>query len=144
MVYVPFYGYFLKWDLFALSDLLLSLAVFLPFGYILCTLFQGPAGSRGRAYFVSTIVGGALALLTEAFQIFLPGRYVDLTDVTAAGSRALGVLVAIRRKITSDGGAMVLYGIRPLLRKVFEVTKMTEIFPIGDDRAGAEELLRGL
>ena len=88
-VYVPFYGYFFKWDIFSLSDFLLSLAVFLPFGYILCILFQGPAESRARAYTISVLVGGAIALLTETFQIFLPGRYVDLSDVASA---MIGVL----------------------------------------------------
>jgi len=89
MVYVPFYGYFFKWDIFSLSDFLLSLAIFLPFGYILCILFQGPAESRLRAYSISILVGGAIALMAEGFQIFLPGRYVDLSD---AASAMVGVL----------------------------------------------------
>jgi anti-sigma B factor antagonist len=66
---------------------------------------------------------------------------LDLADVRFLSSRALGVLLTLRRKADAAGASVVLAGVRPDLTKIFKITKLDEMFEFFADRAAAIEHL---
>ena len=65
---------------------------------------------------------------------------VDLSAVTFVDSTALGVLVVAGRRCTDAGGELRLVGLRPHVRKVFDITGLSGAFPILPDLATATPL----
>lgn len=58
---------------------------------------------------------------------------VDLGDVTFLDSTGLSVLIAGLKRCQSAGGAMRVSSARPNVRRVFEVTGLTEVFQMAPD-----------
>jgi anti-anti-sigma factor len=61
-----------------------------------------------------------------------PALQVDLSGVTFVDSTGLGALVRIRNEAEQHGHEVELVGVRPEVRRVLDLTGLTEIFP---DRA---------
>jgi anti-sigma B factor antagonist len=55
---------------------------------------------------------------------------VDLAGVNFLDSSALGALVAAHRQLHDAGGTLSLAGARPHVRKVFQITRLTEVIPV--------------
>ena len=64
---------------------------------------------------------------------------VDLLGVTFLDSTALGVLVGAHKRCREAGGELRLVVTEPRIMKVFEITGLTEVFPIFRTVAGALE-----
>lgn len=60
-----------------------------------------------------------------------PKVIVDLSRVTYVDSSAVGTLVEFKRRMDrSNGGRVVLAGLRPRVRGVFEISKLDQFFTI--------------
>lgn len=57
---------------------------------------------------------------------------VDLTDTDFLDSSALGALVGVHKTLLSDDGVLRVVCTKPHLRRVFEITRMTEVVPMFD------------
>ncbi|MHB8329749.1 MAG: STAS domain-containing protein [Acidimicrobiales bacterium] len=55
---------------------------------------------------------------------------VDLSEVSFVDSTALGVLVSAVKRLRNAGGDLRLVVTQPHVSKVFEITGLTEVFPI--------------
>jgi anti-sigma B factor antagonist len=53
---------------------------------------------------------------------------VDLSAVTFIDSSGLATLVEAHRRISSDGGRLVIDRVQPRVQKVFEITRLTELY----------------
>ena len=62
---------------------------------------------------------------------------VNLGDVTYIDSSGVGALVEAYRKVKDRGGRLILFGMSPRVRSVFEVTKLDKFFEIVDTEAEA-------
>jgi anti-anti-sigma factor len=73
--------------------------------------------------------------LAERLQSVLdqghPSLLVDLREVTFLDSTGLSVLIAGLRRCQDAGGELRLVSPRPNVRKVFEITGLTEVFHVG-------------
>ena len=58
---------------------------------------------------------------------------VDLAGVNFLDSSALGVLTAAQHDFAAAGGGLRLAAPRPHVRKVFGITRLTEVIPLFDD-----------
>jgi anti-sigma B factor antagonist len=58
---------------------------------------------------------------------------LDLSSVTRLDSSGLGTLVGNARSIGSSGGAIILAGMNPRVRRVLEVTNLAQYFRIADE-----------
>ncbi|HUY64256.1 MAG TPA: STAS domain-containing protein [Acidimicrobiales bacterium] len=65
---------------------------------------------------------------------------VDLSEVSFVDSTALGVLVSGVKRLRTAGGDLRLVITQPHITKVFEITGLTEVFPIF---ASADEAVAG-
>lgn len=67
-----------------------------------------------------------------------PKRLVlDLREVPYMDSSGVGTLVEVFRRVRDYKGKMVLFGMNPRVRSVFEITKLDKFFTICDDQATA-------
>ena len=64
---------------------------------------------------------------------------IDLSQTFYISSRAIGMLVVIRRDIIKLGGRIVLYGLNPSVERVFRITRLYEQLNVCKDAAAAEE-----
>jgi anti-anti-sigma factor len=64
---------------------------------------------------------------------------LDLTEIWALSSLALGILANFQQRIEARGGRLVVCGLNPNLKQVFRMTKLDQIFVIRDT---AEEALQ--
>jgi len=55
---------------------------------------------------------------------------VDLTAVSFIDSTGLGVLIGARKRCEADGRTLVVVVAEPRIRKVFEITGLSELFDI--------------
>ncbi len=62
---------------------------------------------------------------------------VDLTAVTVMDSCGLSMLVAMKRAAEDGGARLVLFGLSPMIRRLFAVTKVERVFDIRDDENAA-------
>jgi anti-sigma B factor antagonist len=62
---------------------------------------------------------------------------VDLAGVNFLDSSALGVLIAVQRQLIDAGGELRLARPRPHVRKIFGITRLTEVVPLFDDMESA-------
>lgn len=64
---------------------------------------------------------------------------LDLSDVWALSSLALGILANFQHRVESRGGRLKLCGLNANIRQVFRMTKLDQIFAICETR---EEAIR--
>jgi anti-sigma B factor antagonist len=87
------------------------------------------------------VVGGEIDVATspqlrrELHQLIDQGAtsiVLDLSEVTFIDSSGLGVLVGVLKRLREDGGdrALVLAGLQDPVRKVFDITGLSELFTI--------------
>jgi anti-sigma B factor antagonist len=57
---------------------------------------------------------------------------VDLAEVTFLDSSALGALVAAHRDLAAVGGSLRLAAPQPHVRKVFRITRLSDVIPLYD------------
>lgn len=69
-----------------------------------------------------------------------PKRFVlDLTAVPYMDSSGIGTLVELYRRVGNYKGKLVLFGLNPRVRSVFEITKLERIFTICETESQAVE-----
>jgi len=68
---------------------------------------------------------------------------VDLASVTYTDSSGLGMLVGLLKRLRESGGAMAIAAPVPRVRRVLEITGLTQIFALCDDVAAALKEVRG-
>ena len=62
---------------------------------------------------------------------------VDLSGVPYMDSSGVGTLVEVFRRVTAYKGKMVLFGLNPRVRSVFEITKLDRFFTICENEEQA-------
>ena len=62
---------------------------------------------------------------------------LDMTELEFICSQGLGVLITIQGKLRRHGGSLKLVGVRPCIRRVLEVTRLTQMFDLYDSREQA-------
>ncbi|HET9950943.1 MAG TPA: VanZ family protein [Candidatus Eisenbacteria bacterium] len=95
---VPFRTYWLATEARAVSDLLLQLVLFAPFGAVAAfgaSRHRAPWAARAAGA-ASFFVAGGVAAGIEALQVFLPGKVPDSTDIVVAAIGGLGGYLAAR------------------------------------------------
>ncbi len=66
---------------------------------------------------------------------------MDMSETTFVDSSGLGVLVAGLQDARKHKGEMVLYGLRPEVVMLLELTRLDEVFPIRSNQLAAVEAL---
>ena len=64
---------------------------------------------------------------------------VDLAGVEYMDSSGVGTMVEIKRMLEGRGGEIVLVGLQPRVRGVFEITQLDKFFRIVNDLAEASD-----
>jgi anti-sigma B factor antagonist len=80
-------------------------------------------------------VATAPRLRQEAVRLTSSGNHrlvIELSGVGFLDSTGLGVIVGILKRTRTHGGELALAGAEPQVRKVFEITRMSDILPIHD------------
>ncbi|HVP10161.1 MAG TPA: STAS domain-containing protein [Phycisphaerae bacterium] len=62
---------------------------------------------------------------------------IDLSEVPYMDSSGVGTLVEVFRRVTAYKGKMVLFGLNPRVRSVFEITKLDRFFTICENEEQA-------
>jgi anti-anti-sigma factor len=68
---------------------------------------------------------------------------VDMGKTFHMSSRALGLFVALRKRLIETGGRLVLFAANPAVQKVMQVTRLNTIIPILATEADARSSLLG-
>ena len=66
-----------------------------------------------------------------------PRVLLDMAKVKSVSSSALGMLLALRGVVDRDGGRLGLVNVCKNVRAVFEMTRLTTLIPIYEDRREA-------
>lgn len=66
-----------------------------------------------------------------------PMLVLDFANVAHMSSSALGMLITLLKKVQAANGAMRLCNIRPVIREVFDITKLADLFDIHESRSAA-------
>ena len=62
-----------------------------------------------------------------------PERLIlDLSGVSYMDSSGVGTIVELKRRIDRAGGRVILFGLQPRVRSVFEITRLDKFFTITD------------
>ena len=56
----------------------------------------------------------------------------DLADLQYVSSMGLGSFLSIAKTMQSSGGALMLCGMKGLVKEVFDMTRLTPLFPVFD------------
>jgi anti-sigma B factor antagonist len=75
-----------------------------------------------------------LATGTRAFA-------VDLSHITVMDSCGLSVLISVKKLVEGEGGRVALFGLSPMIQRLFEITKLESIFDIYADESAAMSAL---
>lgn len=65
---------------------------------------------------------------------------IDLSGVSYIDSSGVGTLVEFKRKLERVGGRIVLAGMQPRVKSVFEITRLDRFFLLADGVAEARKL----
>ncbi|RMF78462.1 MAG: anti-sigma factor antagonist [Planctomycetota bacterium] len=69
-----------------------------------------------------------------------PQRVIlDLSDVQYMDSSGVGTVVELKRRLDRAGAPIVLVGLQPRVRSVFEITKLDQFFKIVDTVEQAQQ-----
>jgi anti-anti-sigma factor len=66
---------------------------------------------------------------------------VDLSAVTVMDSCGLSMLIAMKKTAETAGAKISLFGLSPMVRRLFAATKLENVFKICDDERAAMTLL---
>jgi len=66
---------------------------------------------------------------------------LDLSKITFIDSSGLGVILGRYRKVKANQGEVIIYGAKPAILKIFEVSGIASLMPICNTEKGAWELL---
>ncbi len=69
-------------------------------------------------------------LLALADELGACHVFLSLAQVGYMASAGLGLLLTLKKKLDQSGGQLVIWGINPLVRELFEITRLTEYFHI--------------
>jgi anti-anti-sigma factor len=61
----------------------------------------------------------------------------DLSRVTVMDSGGLSALISVKKLVEENGGRMSLFALSPMIRRLFEITKLDRVFEIHADEPGA-------
>jgi len=72
------------------------------------------------------------------------GRRVvlDMQDASYMDSAAVGWLLSLHKALTNNGGALVVCGVQPAIKRVIELMRIHEVLPIVETREQAIRRLR--
>ena len=62
---------------------------------------------------------------------------LNFSHIEHMSSAVLGLLIRLNKRVVMAGGKLVLCGIDPQLREVFEITKLDKVFPMYRDEQEA-------
>jgi anti-anti-sigma factor len=65
----------------------------------------------------------------------------DFSDVSDVGSAGIGFIVGVYMSTKNSGGRFVLVGLRPRVREVFDLTRVSTVIPLAADIASGLALL---
>jgi anti-sigma B factor antagonist len=68
---------------------------------------------------------------------------VDLSDATFIDSTTLGVLIGAVRRLRPLGGTVAIVCSDPNICRIFEITRLDQVFPIFDTADAGLDFLRG-
>lgn len=80
-------------------------------------------------------VSTAPKLRQEGVRLLSPERsllVIDLSGVAFLDSTGLGVIVGILKRVRTLGGELAVAGARNHVRKVFEITRISDVLPMFD------------
>lgn len=66
-----------------------------------------------------------------------PRIVLNMSSVEFVSSTFLGRLLALQKTVDKTEGRLVLCGMNPVVREIFQVTKLESFFNFSDDEAGA-------
>jgi anti-sigma B factor antagonist len=66
-----------------------------------------------------------------------PKLVLDFAGVSGLGSRMIGQLAALHKEVRAAGGRLALCNMRPEIAEVIETCKLTALFGVHPDEAGA-------
>ncbi|MDR3565907.1 MAG: STAS domain-containing protein [Negativicutes bacterium] len=55
----------------------------------------------------------------------------DFSEVMYVDSSGLGVLIAVHKRLSTDGGEVRINGLQGVVKEVFELTQLDKVFTIG-------------
>ncbi len=67
-----------------------------------------------------------LGYTAKGYKIFI----IDVSEVDYIDSSGLGTLVAIHKRALQSGGNVIIKGLQGLVKDVFELTRLTQVFEI--------------
>ena len=70
-----------------------------------------------------------------------PRVAVDLGPLDFLSSSGVALLIGLRRRVAASGGTLVLFRLHPYVQDLLRVMKISPLFRIADDEAGALEVL---
>lgn len=76
----------------------------------------------------------AVAQLVQEGSIFL---VVDVTELLYINSAGLGSFLRNAKRAQEKGGALLLCGLKGLVKEVFEMTRLISVFPVFDSTDAA-------
>ncbi|MBC7542600.1 MAG: STAS domain-containing protein [Candidatus Sericytochromatia bacterium] len=110
----------------------MSSAEFLPLGEL--RLRETVDGTGAVLVVVGSLVFGNADTFRQAIQRLIrqsPGRMtLDLRQTSFIDSSGLGALVATRRLAQEQNIELILWGLRPQVRRIFEMVHALELFSI--------------
>ncbi len=62
---------------------------------------------------------------------------IDLQGTDYLDSTAMGVLVGVLKRVAENGGSLRLIGLRPRIRRLFEITRLDQVLPIFENEEQA-------
>jgi anti-sigma B factor antagonist len=80
-----------------------------------------------------------LKLVSEGIRHLI----VDLTSTEFMDSTGLGTLVGLHKRLRESGGEVIVAVSQPRVKRLFEITGLTQVFRIFDDVAAALKEVRG-
>lgn len=72
-----------------------------------------------------------------------PALLLDFTDVSYIDSSGLATLIEYCRECSTYDGRLVLYGLAPKVKMVFELVRLNELFTIRESREEAVSAVQG-
>lgn len=82
---------------------------------------------------------GVTRALDKSTRKFL----IDLADLDLVTTPFLGLLVSLQKQTAQKGGRLLLSGLSPYAKEIFDLTRLSKIFEICKDRDSAKAAFQG-